>query len=72
MSAVQGLYLVADNLPLEDARLIAAAPDLLAACARMLNFITNTEGELGTTFECADLARAAIARAAIARATGAA
>lgn len=31
MYAVQGVYLVADDLPIEDARLIAAAPDLLAA-----------------------------------------
>lgn len=31
MYAVQGCYLVADCLPIEDARLIAAAPDLLEA-----------------------------------------
>lgn len=31
MFAVQGVYLVADNLPIEDARLIAAAPELLEA-----------------------------------------
>lgn len=30
--AVAGAYLVADGLPIEDARLIAAAPQLLEAC----------------------------------------
>lgn len=46
-----------------NARLIAAAPDLLEALERCLNFIENTESEMGDTLECGDKARAAIARA---------
>lgn len=34
MYAVEGVYLVADALPIEDADLIAAAPDLLKALQR--------------------------------------
>lgn len=36
MFAVAGAYPVAGNLPIEDAHLIAAAPDLYAALERML------------------------------------
>lgn len=36
---------------------------LLEALERCLNFIANTEGEMGESLECGDLARAAIARA---------
>jgi hypothetical protein len=39
MYAVEGCYLVADNLPIEDARLISAAPDMLEA-------LKEAEGEL--------------------------
>ena len=46
-----------------NARLIAAAPDMLEALRRALNFIENTESEMGETLECGELARAAIARA---------
>lgn len=46
-----------------NARLIAAAPDLLDALERCLNFIANTESEMGVTLECGDKARAAIAKA---------
>ena len=46
-----------------NARLIAAAPDLLEALERCLNFIENTESEMGDTLECGDKARAAIAKA---------
>lgn len=46
-----------------NARLIAAAPDLLAAAERALNYITNTEGEMGETLESGDMLRAAIAKA---------
>lgn len=45
------------------ARLIAAAPDLLVAVQRCLNFIEGTEAELGEKFECGNLARSAIAKA---------
>jgi hypothetical protein len=45
-----------------DARLIAAAPDLLAACEAMLVELDEWEQELGRHPAC-DLARAAIAKA---------
>lgn len=63
MYAVQGAYLVADFLPIEDARLIAASPELLKAAKRALRFIANTEGEMGETLESGDMLRAAIAKA---------
>jgi hypothetical protein len=46
-----------------NARLIAAAPDLLIAVQRCLNFIEGTEAEFGEEFECGNIARAAIAKA---------
>lgn len=46
-----------------NARLIAAAPDLLEAARRALNFIQNTEGEFGDNLPSGDALRAAIARA---------
>lgn len=46
-----------------NASLIAAAPDLLVALQRCLNFIEGTEAEFGEEFECGNLARAAIAKA---------
>lgn len=46
-----------------NARLIAAAPEMLAALEHCLNFIANTEGELGITLDSGDAARAAIAKA---------
>jgi hypothetical protein len=62
---------------LANARLIAAAPDLLVACQRLISFCSHRDGTLGsfdhwiTTFvedgstltECVTLARAAIAKA---------
>jgi hypothetical protein len=46
-----------------NARLIAAAPDLLAAAQGALNYIENTESELGITLYSGDWLRAAIAKA---------
>ena len=46
-----------------NARLIASAPDLYAALDRCLNFIANIESQWGETFECGDIARAALAKA---------
>lgn len=46
-----------------NARLIAAAPDLLEAARRALNFIQNTEDEFGDNLPSGDALRAAIARA---------
>ena len=52
-----------DDTELADASLIAAAPELLEAAERALNFIANTENEIGDTLESGDLLRAAIAKA---------
>lgn len=53
-----------EDLPSEaDRALIAAAPDLLEALKRTLNFIENNESEFGITLESGDIARAAIAKA---------
>ena len=46
-----------------NAHLIAAAPDLYAALHKALNFIENTEGELGVTLDSGDAARAALRKA---------
>ena len=43
--------------------LIAAAPDMAEALEKALNFITNTESEMGETLPCGDAARAALAKA---------
>lgn len=63
MFAVEGVYLVADHLPIEDACLIAAASELLASAKKALNFIENTESEMGETLGSGDALRAAIAKA---------
>ena len=62
MSAVHGVYLVADNLPLDDAQLIAAAPYLLAALQSLLTLHIAHHNAI----------EHAHARKVIARATGAA
>ena len=46
-----------------DARLISAAPELLEAAQKALNYIANTESELGVTLDSGDALRAAIAKA---------
>ena len=47
----------------ENKRLKALNLDMLEALRRALNFIENTESEMGEPLECGDIARAAIARA---------
>ena len=47
----------------KDANLIAAATDLYEALKSCLNFMENTESELGISLESADQARAALAKA---------
>jgi hypothetical protein len=44
-------------------RVRQAAPELLAAAKRALNYIENTEGELGITLDSGNALRAAIAKA---------
>ena len=44
-------------------RLISAAPELLEAAQKALNYIANTESELGVTLESGDALRAAVAKA---------
>lgn len=46
-----------------NANLIASAPDLYEALKSCLNFMENTESELGFNLESADQARAALAKA---------
>lgn len=43
--------------------LIAAAPELYAALTRCLNFIENTESEMGESLPSGEIARAALAKA---------
>ena len=52
-----------DDESAANARIIAAAPDLLEALEMALNFIANTESEMGETLQSGDAARAAIAKA---------
>ena len=46
-----------------NARLIAAAPELFAACEKALNYIANTEGEYGITLDTGIFLRAALTKA---------
>lgn len=54
-------FVVAEKLA--NARLMAAAPDLLDAAQVALNYIENTESELGIILPSGDMLRAAIAKA---------
>lgn len=62
MYAVCGAYLVADKLPIEDARLIAAAPDLLAALNAIANGTVDPAIGLYLAVRYENFARAAIAK----------
>lgn len=46
-----------------NARLIASAPELYEALTACLNYIENTECELGIKLSCGDKARSALSRA---------
>lgn len=57
---VSGEYVVAKDMPIEDARMTAASPDLYAALEKLLAKV-----ECGTAINCAvcDAARAALSSA---------
>jgi len=72
--AVQGAYLVADHLPIEDALKIAAAPDLLTALINAIGALEQ-DYEQGKEYGDSDweglaFQRLSVARAAIAKAGG--
>jgi hypothetical protein len=77
MYEVAGPYLVAGNLPIEDAREIAALPavmEALRSCQAALKMMTNADSIRETTVLCAwtcAVRAEAKARSAIALATGA-
>lgn len=57
------VYIVADNLPIEDARMIAAAPDMYEACNQALRHIEVDEATHGRPFAAGNVLRAALAKA---------
>lgn len=59
---VRGAYLVADKLPIEDASLIAAAPDLLSSLEELLNYSGGAANALEDDYVL-ERAIAAIAKA---------
>jgi hypothetical protein len=65
MYAVEGVYLVADQLPIEDAHLIAAAPDLAHVVAMLLcvDFGSGSEHDELLPDTVIQEARAALSRA---------
>jgi len=65
VARVYGDYNDPDFWPVMEAyaRLVAAAPDVTEALKSCLNYIENTESELGIRLPCGDAARAALAKA---------
>jgi hypothetical protein len=63
LQSAEHIYGIGKDELIANARLIAAAPDMLEALKLCANFIANTESELGMTLPCGELARAAIAKA---------
>ena len=59
---VRGAYLVADKLPIEDANLIAAAPDLLSSLEELLDYSGGADNALEDRYVM-ERAMAAIAKA---------
>jgi len=57
------MYLVGEVSNETDARLIAAAPDMLEACRRALSYIERDEAAHGREFGEGNIIRAAIAKA---------
>ena len=54
---------IAGPVSMDEAILVAALPELMIAAERALNFIENTESEIGCSLESGDLLRAAIKKA---------
>jgi len=72
LSAVRGAYLVADSLPLEDAHLIAASRDMLAALIALKPILDSAESNASGNPEWPYVSkRIKAAWDAIAKATGA-
>ena len=67
-SVVCGDVVIGHTFASEDARLIAAAPDLLAALAELVAELDNREAPQGSIYR--DTGGMMLARAAIAKATG--
>ena len=63
MQSAEHIYGIDEDELVANARLIAAAPDMLEALKLCANYIANTESELGITLPCGEKARAAIAKA---------
>lgn len=59
---LRGVAGIAQDCPDDWGYVFAAAPNMLAACVKALNYIENTESDFGITLESGDMLRAAIAR----------
>jgi hypothetical protein len=63
MQSAEHIYGIGKDELIANARLIAAAPDMLEALKLCANYIANTESEFGITLPCGENARAAITKA---------
>ena len=63
MQSAEHIYGIGRDELIANARLIAAAPDMLEALKRCENYIANTESAIGIALPCGETARAAITKA---------